>query len=122
MSKVSRLALGLALAALCHLMPVTLPAVHAAETASEAEAAAQAPALTHAEATAELKRLQTEQDSVKQQASDPDGNTRLHDLQETLRRLDADADKLGAALAPQREQLQAQLDVLGPPPVDGTTR
>ncbi|MBP0619082.1 DUF3772 domain-containing protein [Cupriavidus consociatus] len=122
MSKASRLVLGLALAALCHLMPATLPAVHAAETASEAEAAAQAPALSHAEATAELKRLQTEQDSVKQQASDPDGNTRLHDLQETLQRLDADVDKLGAALTPQRAQLQAQLDVLGPPPADGTTK
>ncbi len=91
MSKVSRLALGLALAALCHLMPATLPAALAApasEAASEA-GAQQAPAITHGEAAAELKRLQTEQDRIKQQASDPDGNTRLHELEETLQKLDA---------------------------------
>ncbi|MGH8786014.1 MAG: DUF3772 domain-containing protein [Cupriavidus necator] len=124
MSKVSRLALGLALAALCHLMPATLPAALAApasEAASEA-GAQQAPAITHGEATAELKRLQTEQDRIKQQASDPDSNTRLHELEETLQKLGADVDKLTSALTPQRAQLQAQLDVVGPPPAAGTTK
>ncbi|AGW94426.1 MULTISPECIES: DUF3772 domain-containing protein [Cupriavidus] len=125
MSKASRLALGLALAALCHLMPATLPAAAAApladKTASEAEAQ-QPPAITHGEAAADLKRLQTEQDRIKQEASDPDGNTKLDDLDNALHKLDADIDKLTAALTPQRAQLQAQLDVLGPPPADGTTK
>ncbi|SPA51684.1 DUF3772 domain-containing protein [Cupriavidus taiwanensis] len=124
MSNVSRLALGLALAALCHLMPATLPAAIAApasEAASVTEAQ-QPPALTHAEASAELKRLQTEQDRIKQQASDPDGTTKLDELDHDLHKLDADVDRLSAALAPQRNQLQAQLDVLGPPPSDGITR
>ncbi|MFS8977429.1 DUF3772 domain-containing protein [Cupriavidus necator] len=128
MSKASRLALGLALAALCHLMPATLPAAvaapaasAAAKTASEAEAQ-QTPAITHGEAAAELKRLQTEQDRIKQEASDPDGNTRLEELDGALHKLDADIDKLTSVLTPQRAQLQAQLDVLGPPPADGTTK
>ncbi|SOY93912.1 putative Small-conductance mechanosensitive channel (MscS) [Cupriavidus taiwanensis] len=124
MSNVSRLALGLALAALCHLMPATLPAASAAP-ASEAASATegqQPPALTHTEASAELKRLQTEQDRIKQQASDPDGTTKLDELDHDLHKLDADVDKLSAALAPQRAQLQAQLDVLGPPPSDGITK
>ncbi|WP_432261007.1 DUF3772 domain-containing protein [Cupriavidus sp. TMH.W2] len=128
MSNVSRLALGLALAALCHLMPATLPAAVAApasEAASATEAQqtpAQAPAITHAEAGAELKRLQTEQDRIKQQASDPDGSTKLDELDHTLHKLDTDVGNLSSALTPQRAQLQAQLDVLGPPPADGTTR
>lgn len=120
MSKVSRLALGLALAALCHLTPAAL-AAPASEAASEA-GAQQAPAISHGEAAAELKRLQTEQDRIKQQASDPEGNTRLHELEETLQKLDADVDKLSSALTPQRAQLQAQLDVLGPPPAAATTK
>ncbi|NOV22777.1 mechanosensitive ion channel family protein [Cupriavidus necator] len=124
MSNVSRLALGLALAALCHLMPASLPAAVAAPASEAASAteAQQAPAITHVEAVAELKRLQTEQDRIKQQASDPDGTTKLDELDHTLHKLDADVDSLSAALTPQRAQLQAQLDVLGPPPTDGMTR
>lgn len=128
MSNVSRLALSLALAALCQLMPATLPAAVAApasEAASATEAQqtpAQAPAITHAEAAAELKRLQTAQDRIKQQASDPDGSTKLDELDHTLHKLDTDVGNLSSALTPQRAQLQAQLDVLGPPPADGTTR
>ncbi|WP_427308317.1 DUF3772 domain-containing protein [Cupriavidus sp. H39] len=124
MSNVSRLALGLALAALCHLMPAALPAAVAAPASAAASAteAQPTPALTHADAVAELKRLQTEQDRIKQQASDPDGTTKLDELDHTLHKLDADVDSLSAALTPQRAQLQAQLDVLGPPPTDGMTR
>ncbi len=46
---------------------------------------------------------------------------RLGDLDESLHQLASDVDKLSATLTPQRAQLQAQLDVLGPPPAPGTT-
>ena len=116
MRRLSWLALSLVLTALFHLMPVAL----AAEPASAPEAD-QPPALTHAEAITELKRLQTEQDRIKQSASSVNGTTRLGDLDEGLHQLAKDVDKLTAALTPQRAQLQAQLDVLGPPPAAGAT-
>jgi len=111
MSKISRLALSLVLAALFH---VALPAL-AAESASDAEAR-QIPVLTHAEAAAELKRLQTEQDQIKQQASGVSSTTKLGGLGDALKQLASDVEDLTASLTPQRAQLQSQLDVLGPPP------
>lgn len=120
MSKLSRLALSFALVALMHLAPTAVPAALANDAASAAEAT-QAPPLTHAEAVAELKRLQTEQDRIKQQASRVNNNTRFEGLDDALQQLDADVDKLTAALTPRRTQLQEQLDVLGPPPAPGTT-
>lgn len=117
MRRFSRLALSFVLAALIHV-----PFATGAESASDAEAQ-QVPTLTHAEAVAELKRLQTEQDQIKQLASNPSGpsgSTRLDGLDDTLKQLTADVDKLNATLTPQRAQLQAQLDVLGPPPGPGT--
>ena len=114
MSKISRLALSLVLAALFH---VAAPAI-AAESASDAEAQ-QVPVLTHAEAVAELKRLQTEQDQIKQQASSASSHTKLDGLGDGLKQLATDVDKLTASLTPQRAQLQSQLDVLGPPPDAG---
>lgn len=117
MRRLPRLALSLVLVALIHLTPAALPAAMAVEAASDAEAPQVT--LTHDEAVAELKRLQTEQDRVKQQASGADG--KLDGLADTLKQLATDVDKLTATLTPQRAQLQAQLDVLGPPPAAGTT-
>jgi small-conductance mechanosensitive channel len=104
------------LVALFHLAP----AAFAADAASAVDAP-QAPTLTHAEALAELKRLQTEQDRIKQLASRVNNNTRFDGLDDALQQLDGDVDKLTTALTPQRTQLQEQLDVLGPPPAPGTT-
>ncbi|MDF3835247.1 DUF3772 domain-containing protein [Cupriavidus basilensis] len=120
MSRLSRLALSLVLVALSFLTPAALPAAIAADAASDA-AALQPAALTHAEAVAELKRLQTEQDRIKQLASGATSSTKLDGLDDTIQQLATDVDKLAAALTPQRAQLQAQLDVLGPPPAAGTT-
>ncbi|WP_423198556.1 DUF3772 domain-containing protein [Cupriavidus sp. H19C3] len=119
MSKLSKFALNLVLIALCHLAPFA----HASALA-EGEADASAPAIptvSRADALAELKRLQTEQDRIKQAASAPDSKGKLHDLEDALQGLGTDVDKLTAALTPQIAQLQAQLDVLGPPPAPGTT-
>jgi len=116
MRKLPKLVLGLVLALLIHLAPATLTRALAAD-APGADAAP--PALTHTQAVAELKRLQTEQDRVKQMASAVDSDTRLDDLDDTIQSLAADAGTLAANLTPQRAQIQAQLDVLGPPPVPG---
>ena len=73
MRRISWLIMSLVIAAL-----IQVPAGFAAEPASEA-AAQQIPVLTHAEAISELKRLQSEQDRVKQQASSADRkSTRLN--------------------------------------------
>jgi len=117
MSRLSRLALSVLLIALIHLAP----SAFAANAASAADAP-QAPPLTHAEAVAELKRLQTEQDRIKQLASSATNGGKLDGLDDTIKELAGDVDKLTAALTPQRAQLQAQLDLLGPPPEAGTTR
>src|SRR5262249_19668102 len=114
MRKFSRLASSFVLAALMHL-----PLAIGAESASDAEAQ-QIPTLTHAEAVAELKRLQTEQDQIKQQASSASSNTKLDGLDDALKQLAGDVGKLAATLTPQRAQLQAQVDLLGPRP-DATT-
>ncbi|CAG9167312.1 DUF3772 domain-containing protein [Cupriavidus pampae] len=115
MSKFSKFALNLVLIALCHLPPAM-----AAEGGTDASAP-QAQVLSPGDIAAELKRLQTSQDRIKQQASAPDGKTRLDGLDDALQDLNTDVDKLTAALTPQLAQLQAQLDVLGPPPAPGTT-
>ncbi|WP_454766788.1 DUF3772 domain-containing protein [Cupriavidus campinensis] len=121
MSKLPRLATSLVLVALIQLTPFALSSATAAEPASAAEAPA-AVTLTHAEAVAELKRLQTAQDEIKQQASGVSSNPKLDGVDDTLHQLATDVDKLSATLTPQRAQLQAQLDVLGPPPDSGTAR
>jgi len=120
MSRLRRLALSVFLISLFQLMPVVMPASFAADAASAPDAP-QAPPVTHAEAVAELKRLQTEQDRIKQVASTTTNGTKLDGFDDTIKQLSTDLDKLTAALTPQRAQLQAKLDVLGPPPAAGTT-
>ncbi len=71
---------------------------------------------------AELKRLQIAQDDIKQQASGNSNNPKLDGLDDALRQLATDVDKLTATLTAQRAALQAQLDVLGPPPESGTAK
>lgn len=121
MRKLPRLALSLVLVAFIQLLPLSYSSAFAAESASAAEAPA-AVALTHVEAMAELKRLQIAQDEIKQQASGSSNNPKLDGLDDALRQLAADVDKLTATLTAQRTALQAQLDVLGPPPEAGTTK
>ena len=120
MSKLPKLALSLVLIALFHLSPAALPTAAAADTVKSTDAQL-ATSLSHAEAVAELKRLQTEQDRIKQLASAATSSTQLEGLDNDIKQLAGDVDKLTAALLPERAQLQAQLDVLGPAPAAGTT-
>jgi potassium efflux system protein len=77
--------------------------------------------LSDDDAQAELKWLQRAQDRIKQQASTATSFKQLSGLDDATKQLADDTDKLIAALLPQRAQLQAQLDVLGPPPAAGAT-
>jgi small-conductance mechanosensitive channel len=80
------------------------------------------PRLTHAEAVAELKRLQSEQDRVKQLASSASGDIKLSDLNDDTEATRRRCRQARASLTPQRAQLQAQVDLLGPPPDAGKAK
>ncbi|AIO68385.1 DUF3772 domain-containing protein [Burkholderia oklahomensis] len=107
-----------ALVFLLHLLCAVLPASAAADLASSASVPP-APTISRDEALAELKRVQAALDRIKQQASAATTGKQLNGLDEATQALTSDVEKLTAALVPTRAQLQAQLDVLGPPPAPG---
>ncbi|MCS6504375.1 DUF3772 domain-containing protein [Burkholderia thailandensis] len=117
MIRLATFARRVALIGLLHLFCAALPAA-AADLASGA-AVPPAPTISRDEALAELKRVQAALDRIKQQASAATSYKQLDALDESTQALTADVDKLTAALVPTRAQLQAQLDVLGPPPAPG---
>lgn len=91
-------------------------AASAAVTASSSSAEPTAPAISVPDALARLQKLQTEQDQIKQQTSTAAHAKQLDELGEQAQILATEIGQLIAELQPQRAQLQAQLDVLGPPP------
>ncbi|CAJ2814765.1 DUF3772 domain-containing protein [Burkholderia pseudomallei] len=117
MIRLATFARRVALIGLLHLLCAALPAA-AADLASGASVPP-APAISRDGALAELKRVQAALDRIKQQASAATTYKQLDALDESTQALSADVDKLTAALVPTRAQLQAQLDVLGPPPAPG---
>lgn len=102
------------------LLGTGMPAAQAQPlVASAASAASAAPAISYADAIASLKQLQAEQDRIKQQTSTATSNTQIDTADTATEALSGDVNKLIDALKPQRAQIQAQLDVLGPPPAAG---
>ena len=79
------------------------------------------PAISLNDAIAQLKQMQVQQDRIKQQTSNATNSKELDGLDDAAQELSADVDKLQSELAPQRTQIQAQLDVLGPPPAPGAS-
>ncbi|WP_322026553.1 DUF3772 domain-containing protein [Burkholderia sp. BCC1977] len=79
------------------------------------------PTISLSDAVAQLKQMQVQQDRIKQQTSNTTNSKELDDLGDATQELSADVDKLQSQLAPQRTQVQAQLDVLGPPPAPGAS-
>lgn len=71
------------------------------------------------DAPAALSALQKRLDNIKQQVSTAKNNNTLDDLNDAAQKLSSDADALGVALQPLRQQVQAGLDVLGPAPAPG---
>ncbi|SCZ46388.1 MULTISPECIES: DUF3772 domain-containing protein [Burkholderia] len=79
------------------------------------------PTISVSDALAQLKQMQLQQDRIKQQTSTATNSKELDELGDATQELSADVDKLQSELAPQRTQVQAQLDVLGPPPAPGAS-
>ncbi|AOI60825.1 DUF3772 domain-containing protein [Burkholderia diffusa] len=79
------------------------------------------PTISLSDAVAQLKQMQGQQDRIKQQTSNATNSKELDELGDATQELSADVDKLQSQLAPQRTQVQAQLDVLGPPPAPGAS-
>ncbi|MCA8290521.1 DUF3772 domain-containing protein [Burkholderia vietnamiensis] len=79
------------------------------------------PTISVSDALAQLKQMQIQQDRIKQQTSTATNSKELDELGDATQELSADVDKLQSELAPQRTQVQAQLDVLGPPPAPGAS-
>ncbi|AOJ78776.1 DUF3772 domain-containing protein [Burkholderia ubonensis] len=77
------------------------------------------PTISLSDAVAELKQMQVQQDRIKQQTSAATNGKVLDSLADSTQALSAAVDKLSAQLVPQRAKIQAQLDVLGPPPAPG---
>jgi potassium-dependent mechanosensitive channel len=71
-------------------------------------------------ASTALPALQKRLDQLKQQVSAAKTDKKFTGLNDGAQKLAEDADKLAVALAPQLEEVQAQLDVLGPAPAAGT--
>ncbi|MFP2516706.1 DUF3772 domain-containing protein [Buttiauxella agrestis] len=71
-------------------------------------------------ASTALPALQKRLDALKQRVSTAKTDKQFTSLNEDSQKLASEADKLAVALAPQLTQIQAQLDVLGPPPAPGT--
>ncbi len=95
------------------------PAAASAPTASGV--GVPVPTISLSDAVAQLKQMQVQQDRIKQQTSNATNSKELDDLGDATQELSADVDKLQSQLAPQRTQVQAQLDVLGPPPAPGAS-
>ncbi|MDN7908610.1 DUF3772 domain-containing protein [Burkholderia diffusa] len=79
------------------------------------------PTISLSDAVAQLKQMQVQQDRIKQQTSNATNSKELDELGDATQELSAEVDKLQSQLAPQRTQVQAQLDVLGPPPAPGAS-
>lgn len=93
------------------------PAAASAPVASGVGAAA--PTISLPDAIAQLKQMQAELDRIKQQTSTASNSKELDALDDSAQELSTDVAKLQSDLTPQRAQVQAQLDVLGPAPAEG---
>ncbi|KVW32802.1 mechanosensitive ion channel family protein [Burkholderia ubonensis] len=118
----STFARRVALIALLVLIPAAaasaFPSPASGSGAATADGAS-APAISLSDAVAELKQMQVEQDRIKQQTSATTNGKVLDSLADSTQALSAAVEKLSAQLVPQRAKIQAQLDVLGPPPAPG---
>lgn len=106
----------------CLLIALTLVPVWA--TAADSASSSQTqndstPAPVKIVASVELSKLQKRLDAIKQQVSTATTDSQLTGLYNDSLTLANDAEALSAALQPDRAQIQAQLDVLGPAPVQG---
>src|ERR1700730_12012989 len=120
MRNLLKLVLHLVLVTALNLISAALPLAEAVDAPTKTDAPL-FPGISHTPGSADLGRIQTEQDSIKQQASTASSSKQLDMLTIATQQLAGDVKKLTAPLLSERAQLQAQLDVLGPPPAAGAT-
>ncbi|MEG3129877.1 DUF3772 domain-containing protein [Pantoea cypripedii] len=96
------------------LMALAAPAMVLAD--DSAAAPAQEDTTPKVNASVELPKMQKILDKIKGQVSGNTNENQLNQLNEMALELSGNADTLGQALVPQRQQLDAQLAVLGPAP------
>ncbi|MBP2196979.1 DUF3772 domain-containing protein [Pantoea cypripedii] len=96
------------------LMALAAPAMALAD--DSAAAPAQEDTTPKVNASVELPKMQKILDKIKGQVSGNTNENQLNQLNEMALELSGNADTLGQALIPQRQQLDAQLAVLGPAP------
>ncbi|GLR09950.1 mechanosensitive ion channel protein [Mixta theicola] len=89
--------------------------IHAADNAEDSAAAGEE-AVVKVNAAVELPKMQKILDKIKGQVSGETNDAQLSQLNDMALELSGNADTLGQALIPQRQQLMAQLAVLGPAP------
>lgn len=97
------------------LTAALFPAVSQADDAAT-DAAQQTDAAPKVNAAVELPKMQKVLDKIKGQVSGQTNENQLTQLNEMALELSGNADTLAQALQPQRQQLDAQLAVLGPAP------
>ncbi|MDU6442560.1 MAG: DUF3772 domain-containing protein, partial [Pantoea sp.] len=98
------------------LLTATLFPVCSMADDDAADAAQQADAAPKVNAAVELPKMQKVLDKIKGQVSGQTNENQLTQLNELALELSGNADTLAQALQPQRQQLDAQLAVLGPAP------
>ncbi|WLS77702.1 DUF3772 domain-containing protein [Erwinia pyri] len=103
---------------LCLLLLVTLSPVLAHAADDESQQSSDAPVKVNA--AVELPKMQKVLDKIKQQVSGETNDGKLNALNDMALELSGDADTLMQGIIPQRAQLQAQLEVLGPAPKAGS--
>lgn len=102
---------------LCAVLVLPVGYSVAAETASQS---AQANGESDVNVDAELVQLQKQLDSIKQQVSGVNNDSKFGDLNDQTQQLISKADELSAIVTPLRSQMQSQLNVLGPEPESGS--
>jgi len=98
------------------LLTATLFPVYSMADDDAADAAQQTDAAPKVNAAVELPKMQKVLDKIKGQVSGQNNENQLTQLNDLALELSGNADTLAQALQPQRQQLDAQLAVLGPAP------
>lgn len=101
------------------LLALLLTFAPGAANAADANPPSDAAAAAKINVDSEVAKLQKQLDSIKQQVSSAENDSKYGELNDAAQQLIGSATDLATALAPLQAQLQAQVEVLGPAPEAG---